>query len=196
MAEPEAGEVTRLLRSWSGGDKQALAELTPLVYRELRSLAAAHIRRERKDHTLQATALVHEAWLQLVDQTHVSSPSRAQFFAIAANLMRQILVHHARRHRAAKRGGGNKVELDEAVGVVQQPGVDLIALDDALEQLAKLNSRQAKVVELRYFGGLTEDEIAEVVGVSVRSVKRDWRLAKAYLCRELGRSALDGEGRR
>src|SRR5580765_2711086 len=131
---PQGGEVTRLLQAWSAGDKQALDDLLPLVYRELRSLAGSYIRRERKDHTLQATALVHEAYLRMVDQTHVQSPSRAQFFAIAANLMRQILVHHARKHRAAKRGGGNKVELSDAVAVVEQPGCDLIALDQALDR--------------------------------------------------------------
>ncbi len=186
MTAPEAGDVTRLLQSWSNGDKQALGELVPLVYRELRRLAAAYIRRERKDHTLQATALVHEAWLQLVDQTQVQSPSRAQFFAIAANLMRQILVHHARKHRAAKRGGGNKVELDEAAAVVSQRGVDLIALDEAMDKLAELDPRQSRVVELRFFGGLTEGEIADVLGISPIAVKRDWRIAKAQLHHQLG----------
>jgi RNA polymerase sigma factor (TIGR02999 family) len=140
MTAPEAGDVTRLLQSWSGGDKQAWDDLVPLLYRELRGLAASHIRRERPDHTLQATALVHEAYLQMVDRTQVESDSRAQFFAIAANLMRQILVHHARKHRAAKRGGGNKVELDYASAVVAQPGVDLIALDQALSTLAQTSA--------------------------------------------------------
>src|SRR5882724_8753693 len=152
MTAPDAGDVTRLLQSWSAGDKKALDDLVPLVYRELRRVAAAYIRRERKDHTLQATALVHEAWMQIVDQTQVQSTNRAQFFAIAANLMRQILVHHARKHRAAKRGGGNKVELDDNAAVVLQPGTDLIALDEALDQLAQLNQRQSRVVELRFFG--------------------------------------------
>jgi RNA polymerase sigma factor (TIGR02999 family) len=164
----------------------------PYVYRELRGLAAAYIRRERPDHTLQATALVHEAYLRLVDQTQVQSPSRAQFFAIAANLMRQILVNHAKHHRAAKRGGGNKVELDENnAGAVQQPGIDLIALDEALEKLTQLDPRQARIVELRFFGGLTEDEIAGVLGVSAITVKRDWRIARAVLNRELGPGAVD-----
>jgi RNA polymerase sigma factor (TIGR02999 family) len=196
MTAPEAGDVTRLLQSWSGGDKKALGELVPLVYRELRGLAASYIRRERKDHTLQATALVHEAYMQMVDQTQVESPSRAQFFGIAANLMRQILVHHARKHRAAKRGGGNKVGLDEAVAVVAQREVDWIALDEALDQLAKLNPRQSRVVELRFFGGLTEDEMAEVLGVSVMSIKRDWRIARAQLHRQLGPGVLDRAGPR
>jgi RNA polymerase sigma factor (TIGR02999 family) len=194
MTAPEAGDVTRLLQSWSGGDGRALGELVPLVYRELRSLAAAYIRRERKDHTLRATALVHEAYLQMVGQTHVESPSRAQFFAIASNLMRQILVHHARKHRAAKRGGGNKVQLDENAAAVAQRGVDLIALDEALDQLARLNLRQSRVVELRFFGGLTEEEVAEELGVSPMSVKRDWRIAKAQLQRHLGAAVPDPGG--
>jgi RNA polymerase sigma factor (TIGR02999 family) len=163
----------------------------PLVYRELRGLAAAYIRRERKDHTLQATALVHEAYLRLVDQTQVASPSRAQFFAIAANLMRQILVNHAKQHRAAKRGGGNKVELEEGATVVQQRGVDMIALDEALDKLAQLDPRQGRIVELRFFGGLTEEEIAEVLGVSAITVKRDWRIARAVLNRELGPGVVE-----
>ena len=190
MARPDPGDVTRLLQSWSGGDKQALGELVPLVYRELRGLAAAYIRRERRDHTLQATALVHEAYLRLVDQTQVESPSRAQFFAIAANLMRQILVNHAKHHRAAKRGGGNKVALDEGAAVVQPRGVDLIALDGALDKLAQLDPRQSRIVELRFFGGLTEDEIADVLGVSAITVKRDWRIARAELHRQLGEDVL------
>ena len=190
MARPDPGDVTRLLQSWGGGDKQALGELVPFVYRELRGLAAAYIRRERRDHTLQATALVHEAYLRLVDQTQVESPSRAQFFGIAANLMRQILVNHAKHHRAAKRGGGNKVALDEGAAVVQPRGVDLIALDSALDKLAQLDPRQSRIVELRFFGGLTEDEIADVLGVSAITVKRDWRIARAELYRQLGEDVL------
>ena len=188
MASP--GDVTQLLHSWSGGDKQALDQLVPLVYRELRSLAAGYIRRERRDHTLQPTALVHEAFLRLVDQSQVQSPSRAQFFGIAANLMRQILVNHAKQHRAAKRGGGNKVELEEGAAAVEQRGVDMIALDGALDILAQLDPRQGRVVELRFFGGLTEDEIAEVLGVSAITVKRDWRMARAFLHHNLGAGAI------
>jgi RNA polymerase sigma factor (TIGR02999 family) len=189
---PQAGDVTRLLQAWSAGDKQALDDLLPLLYRELRSLAASYIRRERKDHTLQATALVHEAYLQMVDQTQVQSQSRTQFFAIAANLMRQILVHHARRHRAAKRGGGDKVELSDAVAVVEQPGCDLIALDQALDRLAELEPRGARIVELRYFGGLTVDEIAEVLSISPITVQRDWRIAKAQLTHQLASNTATG----
>ena len=188
MAQPEPGDVTRLLVSWSGGDKKALGKLVPFVYRELRGLAAAYIRRERRDHTLQPTALVHEAYLRLVDQTHVENPSRAQFFAIAANLMRQILIHHAKRHRAAKRGGGNKVALDEAAGVIQQRGVDLLALDEALDRLAQLSPRQSRIVELRFFGGLTVPEISSAMGISAATVQREWALAKVWLHRELSRT--------
>jgi RNA polymerase sigma factor (TIGR02999 family) len=196
MAQTEPGDVTRLLHSWSGGDKKALEELVPFVYRELRALAAAYIRRERRDHTLQPTALVHEAYLKLVNQTQVESPSRAQFFGIAANLMRQILVNHARDHRAAKRGGGNKVALEEGVaGVVPERGVDLVALDEALDKLAEIDPRQSRIVELRFFGGLTEDEIAEVLGVSAITVKRDWRIARAFLHRRLGADVMSREER-
>jgi RNA polymerase sigma factor (TIGR02999 family) len=191
MSRPETGDVTRLLQSWSGGNKGALEELVPFVYRELRRLAGAYLRRERQGHTLQPTALVHEAYLRLVDQTHVQSPNRARFFAIAANLMRQILVNHSKRHRAAKRGGGNKVAMEEGAGLVQQREVDLIALDQALEKLAHIDSRQSRIVELRFFGGLTEDEIAEVLGVSPRTVKRDWRIARAVLNHELREGVLN-----
>jgi RNA polymerase sigma factor (TIGR02999 family) len=165
----------------------------PLVYRELRSLAAAYIRRERRDHTLQPTALVHEAFLRLVDQSQVQSPSRAQFFGIAANLMRQILVNHFRQRLAAKRAGGNKVALEEGAAAVQPRGLDLVALDEALEKLAQLNPRQSRMVELRFFGGLTEDEVAEVLGVSAITVKRDWRMAKAFLQHHLGGDAMARE---
>jgi RNA polymerase sigma factor (TIGR02999 family) len=190
---PQAGDVTRLLQAWSAGDKQALDDLLPLLYRELRSLAASYIRRERKDHTLQATALVHEAYLRMVDQTQVQSQSRTQFFAIAANLMRQILVHHARRHRAVKRGGGNKVQLNDTVAAVEQPGSDLIALDQALDRLAELDPRQARIVELRFFGGLTEEEIAGVLAISLATVQRNWRIARAQLQHELSSSAMRRE---
>jgi RNA polymerase sigma factor (TIGR02999 family) len=195
MAQPEPGDVTRLLQSWSGGDKKALEDLVPFVYRELRALAAAYIRHERRDHTLQPTALVHEAYLKLVDQMQVESPSRAQFFGIAANLMRQILVNHARDRGAAKRGGGNKVALEEGVGVVAERGVDFVALDEALDKLAEIDPRQSRIVELRFFGGLTEDEIAEVLGVSAITVKRDWRIARAFLNRRLGADMMSQANR-
>jgi RNA polymerase sigma factor (TIGR02999 family) len=185
MTAPEAGDVALLLQSWTAGDKQALGKLVPLLYRELRTLAAYYIRRERTDHTLQATALVHEAYLRMVGQSQVEIHSRTQFFAIAANLMRQILMQHARKHRADKRGGGNKVGLDDTALAVSQPGFDLIALDQALDKLAKLDPRKARIVELRYFGGLTEEEIAEVLGISSVTVQRNWRAARAQLQHEL-----------
>jgi RNA polymerase sigma factor (TIGR02999 family) len=190
VGKSEPGEVTRLLLSWSGGQRSALDELVPLVYRELRRTAAGYLRRERRDHTLQTTALVHEAYLRLVDQTVADCHTRTQFFAIAANLMRQILVDHAKRHRAAKRGGGNKVALEEATGAVQKQEVDLVALHEALERLARLDPRQSRIVELRFFGGLTEEEIAEVLDVSPITVKRDWRIARAVLHNQLGEGVL------
>ena len=146
-------------------------------------------------HTLQPTALVHDAYLRLIDQKIADCRTRAQFFAIAANLMRQILVDHAKRHRALKRGGGNKVALGEASGALQQqPQVDLVALNEALEKLAQVDPRQSRVVELRFFGGLTEQEIAEVLNVSAITVKRDWRIARAALHNQLGGGVLHGTG--
>jgi RNA polymerase sigma factor (TIGR02999 family) len=187
---PEAGEVTQLLIAWSGGNRSALDQLMPLIYRELRRLAAAYIRQERTDHTLQPTELVHEAYLRLVKQGEVQSQSRAKFFAIAANLMRQILVSHAKRKRAGKRGSGRKEQLHESSAVVQ-PEVDLLALNEALGKLAELDPRKGQIVELRFFGGLTEDQIAEVLDVSPITVKRDWRVARAVLHNHLGDSFLD-----
>ena len=195
MAAPGSGEITRLLQSWSCGEKEALNELVPIIHHELRGLATACLRRERREHTLQPTALVHEAYLRLVDQTQVQCQNRAQFFAIAANLMRQILVDHARRHLAAKRGGGNKVALEEALGVAQRQELDIVALDEALGKLAQLDPRQCRVVELRFFGGLTEEEIAEVLGVSATTVKRDWRIARAFLHRRLGAGVMSRTAR-
>jgi RNA polymerase sigma factor (TIGR02999 family) len=176
-----SGDVTRLLLAWSGGDQGALDALVPLLYAELRRVAAAHLRRERSDHTLQTTALVHEAYLRLVDQTRVSGHSRAQFFAIAANLMRQILITHARRRNAAKRGGGHKVSLDEATVVSARSGLDLLALDQALTSLSHLDPRQSRIVELRFFAGMTEEEIADVLGISTVTVQREWRVARTVL---------------
>jgi len=190
MEDAKAGEVTRLLLAWSGGDRSALDELTPLVYAELRRLAAAYLRRERPDHTLQPTALVNEAFIRLIKQGEVQSNSRTHFFAIAANLMRQILVNYAKSHRASKRGGGRKEQLDESAAVVR-PEVDLLALHEALEKLAQLDPRKSRIVELRFFGGLTEDQIAEVLDVSPVTVKRDWRVARAVLHKQLGEGILN-----
>ena len=187
----EEATVTGLLVSWSHGDPSALDQLLPVVYSELRRLAAAHLRKERRGHTLQPTALVHEAYLRLVGRTAADCRNRAQFFAIAANLMRQILVNHALSHKSAKRGGGNKVALEDAGVLLQQAPVDFVALHEALEKLAKLDPRQSRIVELRFFGGLTEDEVAEVLEISAITVKREWRMAKAVLHNQLGEGILD-----
>ena len=185
MLEPETTDVTRLLVSWSSGDKVALEQLMPLVYAELRRLASQYLRRERPDHTLNTTDLVHEAYLQLVNQNQVESNTRAQFFGIAANLMRQILVKHALRRRTAKRGRGNRVTLEDTLALVEQPRIDLLALDRALDKLAVFDPRQCRIVELRFFGGLTEDEIAVLLGISDRTVRREWRIARALLRSDL-----------
>jgi len=177
-------EVTRLLAEWAKGDQQALADLTPLVYRELRQLAAGYLRNERRDHTLQPTALVHEAYLRLVDQKTPSWENRSHFFAVAARLMREILVDHARRRHAGKRSGLN-VPLEEAVSFQPERRRDLVALDAGLNALEKLDARKCKAVELRYFGGLSMDEIAQALDVSPVTVRRDLRLAETWLYREL-----------
>ena len=190
-ANKSGGEVTGLLASWSQGDQSALDQLLPVLYRELRRLAASYLRRERRDHTLQPTALVHEAYLRLVGQTTVDCRSRAHFFTIAANLMRQILVNHAERHKAAKRGGGNRVALEDAGVLIQQPQVDLIAVNEALEKLERIDPRQGRIVELRFFGGLTEEEVAEVLEVSSITIKREWRMARAVLHNQLASGIID-----
>jgi RNA polymerase sigma factor (TIGR02999 family) len=178
--------VTQLLVDWGNGDRQALEKLTPLVYQELKRLAARYLRRERREHTLQSTALVHEAWLRLIDQNHVHWQNRAQFFGIAAEMIRRILIDHARNRQAAKRGDGAiKLSLDEALGAPDRRDFDLVALDDALKDLAKLDPKQGQLVELRFFAGLSIEESAEVLGVSPATVKREWAVAKAWLYREL-----------
>jgi len=183
---PSAGDVTALLKRWSAGDAAAFERLVPLVHAELRRLAHREMGRERAGHTLQTTALVNEAYLRLVDSSRVRWQDRAHFFAMSAQLMRRILVDHARARRARKRGGGaRQVELDEALVVSPERGSDLVALDDALQALAFVDARKAQVVELRYFGGLSANESAEALGVSPETVLRDWRLAKAWLLREL-----------
>ena len=178
--------ITQLLADAGAGDRAALDALLPLVYQELRRLADHYLRGERPDHTLQATALVHEAYLRLVGQTGISWQNRAHFFSVAAQVMRHILVDHARSHNAEKRGGGEpRLSLDEAVSFFEERDVGLVALDDALNELAGMDGRQARVVELRFFGGLTTEEIAEVLKVSTDAVRSDWRMAKAWLHREL-----------
>ena len=185
--DPNAGEVTALLLRWQDGDRGALDRLLPLVYDQLHRLADRQLRRERPGHTLQPTAVVHETYLKLVDQRRANWQSRAQFFAVAASMMRRVLVDHARGRRAAKRGGlMPHIAIEDAEAGVDPKGVDLIDLDDALAKLEKLDADQARIVELRFFGGLTVEETAEVVSSSPATVKRDWHSAKAWLFRELG----------
>jgi RNA polymerase sigma factor (TIGR02999 family) len=178
--------VTELLRAWGQGDEVALDRLMPVVYDELRRVARRYMGRERPGQSLQATALVNEAYLRLIDIKKVRWQDRAHFFAMSARLMRRILVDHARAHRSLKRGaGGQKVSLDEELLLAPQPGQDLVALDEALEALAAVDPRKGQVVELRFFGGLTAEETAEVLKISTDTVLRDWKLAKAWLMREL-----------
>ena len=183
-------DVTQILKDWNGGGADVSARLMPLVYEELRRLASDYLRRERADHTLQATALVHEAYLRMVDDKTVTWQDRAHFYGIAARLMRRILVDHARAHNAAKRGGlEQKVTLDEARDLPTKVPTDLIALDGALESFANTYPRKSEVVELKFFGGLEAKEIAEVLQVSEKTVLRDWSFAKLWLCRELSANA-------
>jgi len=185
-------DVTRLLQAWNDGDETALDRLIPLVEDELRRLARAYMRRERQGHTLQATELVNEAFLRLAGTRHVDWQDRAHFVGIAARLMRQVLVDHARSRGYQKRGGAaGRVPLDEARLEPAEPGTDLIDLNRALEAFAAIDARRSQIVELRYFGGLTLEETADVLHVSVETVKRDWRLAKLWLLRE-----LNGDARR
>jgi len=188
MDEPSVSphRVTQLLEQWSHGDNAALTELTPLVYEELRRLAHRHIGGQRPDHTLQTTALVNEAYLRLADQTNPRWQNRAHFLAVAARAMRQIVVDYARSYQTQKRGGGAlKVELDEAAIVSQEQSREIVDLHEALERLAALDSRKAQVVELKYFGGLNYDEMAEVLQISPVTVRRDWEFAKLWLYTEL-----------
>jgi RNA polymerase sigma factor (TIGR02999 family) len=181
-----AEEVTRLLLEWKNGNQAAVDALTPIVYSELRRLAAGYMRDERSAATLQPTALVHEAYLRLVSQNMPDWESRSHFFGVAAQLMRQILVDHARKHKSQKRGGGAaKVPLEDALGFAPERSSSMIALDDALTELAKIDPRQAKVIELRFFGGFSTEEIAKVLDISVATVGRDQRLAEAWLHREM-----------
>ncbi|MBX3293320.1 MAG: sigma-70 family RNA polymerase sigma factor [Acidobacteria bacterium] len=175
-------DVTQMLQAINAGDKSAPEKLLPIVYDELRKLAHGYMKNERSDHTLQATALVHEAYIQLVDWQNVSWQNRAHFFAAAAKMMRKILVDHARERNAQKRGGGVRtIALDDAVSFPAQQNVDLIFLDEALDELSKFDTVQARIVEMRFFGGLTIEETAHALGVSDSTVKREWRVAKAWL---------------
>jgi RNA polymerase sigma factor (TIGR02999 family) len=186
MASSPPNEISRLLADWAEGDQAALAKLMPLVYEELRRLAHHYMSRERPDHTLQTTALVNEAYLRLVDQKHARWQNRAQFFGIAAQLMRRILVDHARSHAYAKHGGGvPKIPLDDIAVLSPERSSEVIALDEALKNLAKVDPRKSRIVELRYFGGLSVEETAELLGISPITVKRDWIVAKTWLHREI-----------
>lgn len=188
MTTASPPNVTELLQAWSGGDESALEKLIPLVYDELRRLAKRYIGRERPGHTLQTTALVNEAYLRLIDAQQVQWQNRAHFFAISAQLMRRILVDFARSKRFAKRGGETvQVSLAEAVLMPQERDADLVALDEAMAELAKVDERKSRVVELRFFGGLSVEETAEVLKVSAETVMRDWKVAKVWLLRELKR---------
>ena len=187
-----AGEITQLLELWSQGDPQAIEKLTPLVYDELRRLARRYMSDERPGHTLQTTALVNEAYLRLVGSPRPNWEGRTQFFALCAQIMRRILVDWARARQAQKRGSdAPKLDLDDALEAAAQPGTDLVAVDDALRALAGIDARKSQVVELRFFGGLSVQETADVLKVSVETVKRDWRLARGWLRRELTRGQPD-----
>jgi RNA polymerase sigma-70 factor (ECF subfamily) len=186
MSQPPRGQVTELLQSWSQGDESAVERLVPLVYEDLRRRAAAALRPERPGHTLTPTALVNEAYLRLVDQRLPQFESRKHFFAVAARVMRQVLVDHARARKATKRNAGREaLPLDESMSATDERAGDLLALDNALSALAELDSGKARLVELRYFGGLTIEETAEMLGTSPATVKREWALARAWLHREI-----------
>lgn len=183
---PSPRTVTGLLNEWSNGNEAALDKLMPLVYAELHRIAESFMGRERAAHTLQPTALVHEAFLRLVNQHEINWQNRAQFFGVAAQMMRRILVNHARDRRAAKRGGGEiQLSLDETIDYFAQQDVNLVRLDEALNALAQIDEQQSRIVELRFFGGLSIEETAEVVRVSPATVKREWRIAKAWLYDEI-----------
>jgi RNA polymerase sigma factor (TIGR02999 family) len=182
--------VTELLQSWGKGNRAALDELMPVVYDELKRLAAHHLRLERSGHTLQTTALVHEAYMRLVDQQCVDWKNRAQFLGIASEMMRRILVNHALHRAAEKRGGGAiHITLSHADQPAQQSEVELIALDQAMKQLAELDERKSRIVELKYFGGMTTEEAAEVLGTSTATIQREWRLARAWLYKAISNQA-------
>jgi RNA polymerase sigma factor (TIGR02999 family) len=191
---PSGSEATLLLRAWGAGDRNALDRLTPIVYNELRRLARGYLKWERPGHTLQATALVNEAYIRLVDYKRMQWQDRNHFFAVSAQLMRRILVEHARRHNLKRGGGVQHVSLEESVVVGGQRPADLVALDDAMNELARMDARKAQVVEMRFFGGLSVEEVTDVLKVSPITVMRDWTTAKAWLYRELTDGASDGSG--
>lgn len=188
MESPASDQITQKLLAWGRGDRAALDELIASVYQELRCMADRYLRQERPDHSLQPTALVHEAYLRLIDQRQVRWQNRAHFFGVAAQMMRRILVDHAKACRRDKRGGGaRKVPLDEASNLIGKGSADLVALDDAMKRLEEIDPRKSRVVELRYFGGLSVEETAQVLDISAKTVMRDWNLAKAWLYQEISR---------
>jgi RNA polymerase sigma factor (TIGR02999 family) len=177
--------VTQLLKQWQDGDREALDKLMPLVYDELHRIAANYMKRERPEHTLQTTGLLHETYMKLVGEQDLNWQNRAHFFALAAQMMRRILVNHAVARNAEKRGGSYKFSLDEVIDLPQKMEVDIVELNDVLKRLAAVDERKGKIIELRFFAGLTNEEIAEILGVSLKTVKRDWRAAKAWLYSKL-----------
>ena len=195
MPQSSTRSVHELLAKWNAGDQQALEGLVPLVYNELHGLAHHYLRGERSGHTLQTTALIHEAYLRLVEQGPFEAENRNHFVAVAATLMRQILVDYARRHRAAKRGADCRVRLDDEIDVGKGRDVDVLALDDALNQLARRDPQQSRIVELRFFAGLTVEEAAALLDISAATVKRDWSMARAWLLRQMRKSEGGHKGK-
>jgi RNA polymerase sigma factor (TIGR02999 family) len=192
MGAPSTNEVTERLIAWSAGDRAAFDHLLPIVYQELRRMAGAYLRQENPGHTLQPTALVHETWLRLIDQTRVNWQNRAQFFGVAAQMMRRILVDHAKAKHREKRGGDAvKLSLDDVVNLSQERVTDLLALNDALDDLSRIDGRKSRVIELRYFGGFSVEETAQILEVSPETVIRDWKMAKAWLYQQIKREARD-----
>jgi RNA polymerase sigma factor (TIGR02999 family) len=192
--EQSTQPVTQMLVRWKAGDEQALEDLIPVVYNELRRAARFHLRRERPDHSFQSAALVNEAYLRLIDQKPFETSNRNHFVMVASRLMRQVLVDHARSHNAAKRGANQRVCLDTSLVMAQKQNADVVAVDDALNALAKFDEQQARIIEFRFFGGLSNEEVAEALGISLSTVKRDWSVAKAWLARELSRQKSDDTG--
>jgi RNA polymerase sigma factor (TIGR02999 family) len=190
MATPQSGAVSQLLQAWGRGDLRAREDLIPLVYRELRKRAAAYLRRERQDHTLQPTALVNEAYLRLMGQRRVTWVNRAHFFGVAAQIMRRVLIDHAREREAAKRRGGVRVTLNDGMDSARPLDCDVLMLDQALQQLARLDERQAHIVELKYFGGLSEQEIAAMLSLSRATITREWQSARAWLYRRMTKTQV------
>lgn len=189
MSGERKNQVTQILHDWSGGDREAPERLMPLVYDEMRRIARSFISRERQGHTLQPTALVNEAYLRLVDQNSVSWQSRAHFYSVAASMMRRVLIDHARMRATEKRGGGAvRLSIEDVQVPIEERAANFVAMDEALERLSQFNERGRKIVEMRFYAGMSEEEIAEVLGVSTRTVLRDWKAARVWLFRELSQS--------